>query len=81
MAQSGVSLSQLGQISVTVHDLDRAVAFYRDVLGMRLLFQAPPSVLPRYGREHPGADERGAVAYPENLTYGKGDTFNGTQAG
>ncbi|MEO6193312.1 MAG: VOC family protein [Thermoanaerobaculia bacterium] len=40
----GLSLSQIGQISVIVHDLDRAVAFYRDVLGMKFLFQAPPKL-------------------------------------
>lgn len=34
-------LNRLGQIAVIVRDLDRAVAFYRDVLGMQLLFQAP----------------------------------------
>ncbi|HTG32130.1 MAG TPA: VOC family protein [Thermoanaerobaculia bacterium] len=39
-----LSLSQIGQISVIVHDLDRAVAFYRDVLGMKFLFQAPPKL-------------------------------------
>ena len=38
------SLSQIGQIAVIVHDLDRAVAFYRDVLGLPLLFQAPPKL-------------------------------------
>lgn len=35
---------QIGQISVNVHDLDRAVAFYRDTLGLSLLFQAPPKM-------------------------------------
>ena len=39
-----LSLTQIGQISVIVHDLDRAVAFYRDVLGMKFLFQAPPKL-------------------------------------
>ena len=34
-------LGQIGQIAVTVTDIDRAVAFYRDVLGMRFLFQFP----------------------------------------
>lgn len=34
-------LDRIGQIGVNVKDLDRAVAFYRDVLGMRPLFQAP----------------------------------------
>jgi methylmalonyl-CoA/ethylmalonyl-CoA epimerase len=33
-------LSQIGQIAVNVHDTGRAVAFYRDQLGMKLLFTA-----------------------------------------
>ena len=33
-------LSQIGQIAVNVHDPSRAVAFYRDQLGMKLLFTA-----------------------------------------
>jgi len=37
-------LTRIGQVAVRVHDLDRAVAFYRDVLGMRFLFQAPPGL-------------------------------------
>jgi len=34
-------LSEIGQIAMNVHELDRAIAFYRDVLGVRFLFQAP----------------------------------------
>jgi len=37
-------LSTIGQIAVPVSDLDRAVAFYQDVLGMRHLFSAPPGL-------------------------------------
>lgn len=37
-------LSAIGQIAVSVKDLDKAVLFYRDVLGMKLLFQAPPGL-------------------------------------
>lgn len=37
-------LSRLQQIAVVVHDLDRAVRFYRDTLGMKFLFQAPPGL-------------------------------------
>ena len=37
-------LSTIGQIAVNVHDLPRAVAFYRDTLGMRLLFEVPPKM-------------------------------------
>jgi predicted enzyme related to lactoylglutathione lyase len=35
-------LSQIGQIAVNVYDTDRAIAFYRDTLGMKFLFQAGP---------------------------------------
>jgi methylmalonyl-CoA/ethylmalonyl-CoA epimerase len=34
-------LSQIGQIAVSVSDLERAVAFYRNVLGIPFLFQVP----------------------------------------
>jgi methylmalonyl-CoA/ethylmalonyl-CoA epimerase len=37
-------LAQIGQIAVPVSDIDRAIAFYRDTLGMRFLFQAPPGL-------------------------------------
>jgi methylmalonyl-CoA/ethylmalonyl-CoA epimerase len=40
----GPSLTRIGQIFVNVHDLDRAIAFYRDLLGMKFLFQAPPNM-------------------------------------
>ena len=40
----GPTLSQIAQIFVNVKDLDRAIAFYRDMLGMRFLFQAPPGM-------------------------------------
>lgn len=39
-----MQLSQIGQISITAHDLERAVAFYRDALGMKLLFQVLPQM-------------------------------------
>jgi methylmalonyl-CoA/ethylmalonyl-CoA epimerase len=34
----------IGQLAIPVADLDRAVVFYRDVLGLRFLFQAPPGL-------------------------------------
>lgn len=37
-------LGQIGQIAVPVTDVDRAIDFYRDVLGMRFLFRAPPGL-------------------------------------
>jgi methylmalonyl-CoA/ethylmalonyl-CoA epimerase len=41
---AGFGLRQIGQIAVPVADIDRAVGFYRDTLGMRFLFQAPPGL-------------------------------------
>ena len=42
MAQdsSGFGLSRIGQIAINVHDIQKAVAFYRDTLGMKFLFDA-----------------------------------------
>ena len=37
-------LSAIGQIFVRARDLDRAIRFYRDTLGMPSLFQAPPQM-------------------------------------
>src|SRR5438477_349891 len=39
--QTTVSLGEIGQISVNVHDFDRAVAFYKDMLGIKHLFSVP----------------------------------------
>jgi methylmalonyl-CoA/ethylmalonyl-CoA epimerase len=41
MTTPQLELTQIGQIAINVSDLQRAVAFYRDTLGMRFLFQAP----------------------------------------
>ena len=40
----GLPPSRIGQIAVPVRELERAVVFYRDVLGLPLLFQAPPGL-------------------------------------
>jgi methylmalonyl-CoA/ethylmalonyl-CoA epimerase len=36
-----IGLNRIGQISINVHDLKNATAFYRDTLGMNFLFDAP----------------------------------------
>ncbi len=36
-----LQLDSIGQIHISVDDLPRAVAFYRDVLGMKFLFEVP----------------------------------------
>jgi methylmalonyl-CoA/ethylmalonyl-CoA epimerase len=40
-APATLGIQNIGQISIIVHDLPRATAFYRDVLGLPLLFTAP----------------------------------------
>lgn len=35
-----LAITRIGQIAINVHDLDRALAFYRDILGLPLLFTA-----------------------------------------
>jgi methylmalonyl-CoA/ethylmalonyl-CoA epimerase len=41
---SEFGLSAIGQIAINVHDIERAVEFYRDKLGMKFLFSAPPNL-------------------------------------
>lgn len=63
---------ELAQVTNVVHDLDRAVQFHRDVLGLPLLFQAPPSLaffqcgavrLMLSPPENPEQDHPGSVLY------------------
>jgi len=37
---ASLGITRLGQVSVNIYDLDRATAFYRDTLGLPLLFIA-----------------------------------------
>jgi len=41
MTKSPIALGRIGQIALTVHDMDRAIAFWRDTVGLKFLFQAP----------------------------------------
>jgi methylmalonyl-CoA/ethylmalonyl-CoA epimerase len=41
MTDNPATISSIGQISVRITDIDRAVAFYRDQLGLTFLFQFP----------------------------------------
>jgi predicted enzyme related to lactoylglutathione lyase len=43
-APATAGLSEIAQIFVNARDLERAIAFYRDTLGMKFLFQAPPNM-------------------------------------
>jgi len=39
-----IGLNEIGQIALTISDLDRSVVFYRDTLGLKHLFSAPPGL-------------------------------------
>jgi len=43
-ATTEFGLSAIEQIAVNAHDLERAVDFYRDKLGMKHLFSVPPNL-------------------------------------
>jgi methylmalonyl-CoA/ethylmalonyl-CoA epimerase len=58
---NGFGLSQIGQISINVHDLERAVQFYRDKLGMKHLFTVPKMAF------FDGAGIRLMLGIPETL--------------
>lgn len=42
--QNPFGLSTITQIAVNAHDVDRAVNFYQEKLGMKLMFKAPPNL-------------------------------------
>ncbi len=67
-ADTRMGLGRIHQIAQPIRDIDRAVAFYRDALGLPLLFTAPPSLAffdcggvrlmlspPSPGHDHPGS--------------------------
>jgi len=39
-----MNLAHIEQIAIPVRELPRATAFYRDILGMKLLFEVPPTL-------------------------------------
>jgi methylmalonyl-CoA/ethylmalonyl-CoA epimerase len=69
---AGVGIRRIGQIAVTVRDVERATEFYRDVLGLRHLFDAPPglSFFDCGGvRLMLGVPERGEFDHPTSILY------------
>ena len=64
-------LSRIRQVSMRAHDVDRAVRFYRDTLGLPFLFAAPPrlaffdcgGVRLMLSTPEPGFDHPGSVLY------------------
>ena len=42
--ETGVGITRIGQIAINAHDVERAAAFYENVLGLKLLFKAGPGL-------------------------------------
>lgn len=41
---TGVGVTRLGQIQIRTYDVERAANFYENILGLKLLFKAPPGL-------------------------------------
>ena len=78
----GFGLGQIGQIAVNVKDLDRAAAFYRDVLGMRPLFQVPKMAFFDCGgiRLMLSLPEKPELDHPGSILYYKVDDIKAAHA-
>lgn len=70
-ANTQFGLSRIGQIAVNARDLPRATAFYRDVLGMSMLFEAPSMAFFACGdvRLMLGTAERPDLDHPGSIIY------------
>lgn len=71
MASAAFGLSQIGQIALNVHDLERAIAFYRDKLGMKHLFTVPKMAFFECGgiRLMLGLPEKPEFDHPSSIIY------------
>jgi methylmalonyl-CoA/ethylmalonyl-CoA epimerase len=70
--ETAVGVRRIGQIAITVRDLERARSFYRDVLELEHLFDAPPglSFFDCGGvRLMLGVPESGEFDHPTSLLY------------
>lgn len=70
MAEDDFGLAAVGQVFMPVQDLGRAVGFYRDMLGMRFLFEVPrmaffelDGLRLMLGEREDGSDHPGSIIY------------------
>jgi methylmalonyl-CoA/ethylmalonyl-CoA epimerase len=68
-----LGITSVGQVAVNVHALERAVAFYRDVLGLKLLFEVPKMAFFQCGevRLMLGVPEKPEFDHPASILYYK----------
>jgi methylmalonyl-CoA/ethylmalonyl-CoA epimerase len=71
----------IGQISIRVHDIGRAVGFYRDALGLEFLFDAGPLAFLRCGdvRLMLTTPEREEFDHPSSTLYFRVDDIHASR--
>ena len=76
------TLNRIAQIAVNVHDLPRATRFYREVLGLRLLFEAPNLAFFECGgvRLMLGRAEKPELDHPGSILYYQVDDIKAAHA-
>ncbi len=74
-----VRLDRVGQIYVRVSDLEKAIEFYRDSLGMKFLFQVPKMAFFDCGgiRLMLGPPETPEFDHPASIIYYRVDDIHG----
>jgi methylmalonyl-CoA/ethylmalonyl-CoA epimerase len=66
-----VGITGVGQVAINVHDVQRAIAFYRDVLGLPLLFEIPNAAFFQAGglRLYLALPEKPEFDHPASILY------------
>ena len=69
---TGIGITRLGQVQIGTKDVERAADFYENVLGLKLLFKAPPGLAffdcggVRLMLDHP---EKPEFDHPSSILY------------
>ena len=79
---ASLGITGVGQVAINVRDVQRAVEFYRDVLGLRFLFQIPNSAFFDCGglRLMLGTAEKPEFDHPASILYYKVDDIHAAYA-
>src|SRR5437868_1037258 len=70
---AGIGITDVGQVHVNVYDVQRAIGFYRDVLGLPFLFEIPHAAFFQAGsvRLYLAMPERPEFDHPASIIYYK----------
>jgi catechol 2,3-dioxygenase-like lactoylglutathione lyase family enzyme len=76
------SIQSIGQIAINTHDIPRAVAFYRDALGLEYLFEAGPLAFFRCGdvRIMLSVAESSEFDHPSSIVYFRVDDIHAARS-